>query len=87
MVRRDAPPAAILVPNVCRRSWKRIERTPAASIASLKRFLVPVGHASCAGSLMLAAAGPSRPDVISDPARSPNQQDCCPRRHADNDKH
>jgi hypothetical protein len=35
MTRNGVPAAAICVPNVCRRSWKRITRTPASSQPAL----------------------------------------------------
>ena len=37
-VRIGTPAAAIRVPNVCRRSWKRTSRTPAAFTAALNRL-------------------------------------------------
>ena len=37
-LRYGTPWAAMLVPNVCRRSWKRRSRTPARRSAALKRL-------------------------------------------------
>ena len=58
MVRSGAPAAAILVPKVWRRSWKRIERTPAALIASLNRFLNFEAAFLAGLGLLLAVASP-----------------------------
>jgi hypothetical protein len=63
IIRRGAPAAAMRVPKVCRRSWKRIGRSVARATAAVNRFLSLTGrrHRPSAGGRRRVRRRPGTP--------------------------